>query len=99
MGEIIEDWHGKATRSSIENAARKSLQPLDFDTWLAQGMSQGWCGPAVCSTHDGTPISETEEAEFDEGDDPCLHIIRLYPDQDTKEAVESNHSPSVWRKH
>lgn len=85
--------------SSIEDAARKSIQPLNFDTWLAQGMAQGWCGPAVCQTHDGTPISEVEEGDFDDGDDPCLHIIRLYPDQATKVAVESNHSPSVWRKH
>lgn len=84
--------------SSIEDAARKSIQPLDFDTWLAQGMNLGWCGPAVCQTHDGTPVSEGEEAEFDEGYDPCLHILRLYADQETKEAVEVNHSPSVWRK-
>ena len=99
MTEHVEDWHGKVTHSSIEAAARHLTHPPDFDTWLALGIAQGWCGPAVCQTHDGTPVSETEEAEFDEGDDPCLHIIRLYPDLDTKAAVESNHSPSVWRKH
>lgn len=95
----VEEWHGKVTHSSIEAAARYSVRPPDFDAWLAQGIAQGWCGPAVCQTHDGTPISLAEENEFDDGDDLCLHIIRLYSDRDTQQAVESNHSPSVWRKH
>lgn len=85
--------------TGVESAARKMVEPLDFDTWLSQGMEQGWCGPAVCQTHDGTPISDSEEEEFEQGDDLCIHIIRLYSDQETRKAVESNHSPSVWRKH
>lgn len=98
MSEQVEDWHGKATRSSIEAAARKSIQPPDFDIWLAQGIAQGWCGPAVCASHDGTPTTADEDEEWEIGD-PCLHILRLYTDLDHKVAVESNHSPSVWRKH
>ena len=70
---------------------------MDFDAWLQAGMDAGWCGPAVCQTHDGTPISAAEEEEFDQGD-PCLHILRLYPDDTIRRAVESNHPPSVWRK-
>jgi hypothetical protein len=57
----------------------------------------GWCGPAVCSTHDGLPTSEPEDAEFEDGGDPCIHVIRLYEDSTHKEAVEANHSPSTWR--
>jgi hypothetical protein len=71
---------------------------LSFDEWLDLGMTQGWCGPAVCSTHDGTPTSEAEEDQFEEGEDPCVHILRLYSDADTKRAVEEYHSPSVWRR-
>lgn len=85
--------------SSVETAARKMVEPLDFDTWLSQGIEQGWCGPAVCQIHDGTPTSDSEDEEFEQGDDPCIHILRLYPDQATKESVENNHPPSVWRKH
>jgi hypothetical protein len=71
--------------------------PVDFDEWVSYGMTQGWCGPAVCVPHDGVPTSVEEEDAYDEGDDPCVHIIRLYPDAETKTAVESSHSPSVWR--
>lgn len=70
---------------------------MSFEEWLAYGREQNWCGPAVCSTHDGTPTSVEEEDEFEDGFDPCLHVLRLYPDTEVKAAVEANHSPSQWR--
>ena len=69
----------------------------NFETWLEHGIKMGWCGPAICDTHDGTPMSETEMEEFEDGGDPCLHIIRLYEDTDQKKSIEEVHSPSVWR--
>ena len=68
-----------------------------FDEWLRYGFNKGWCGPDVCYTHDGAPSSEAEDVAFDEGQDPCIHIIRLYEDLTVKAAVEANHSPSQWR--
>lgn len=70
----------------------------EFKTWMAEGLSRGWIGPAVCSTHDGIPATLAEDTSFEEGEDPCIHILRLYADQETKKAVEENHSPSEWRK-
>jgi hypothetical protein len=32
------------------------------------------------------------------GDDPCIHIIRLYESPEHAEAIEESHSPSMWRK-
>lgn len=69
----------------------------DFDEWLRYGYNKGWCGPDVCETHDGLPMSELESIAFFEGDDPCIHIIRLYEDLTVKAAVEADHSPSRWR--
>lgn len=71
---------------------------MELDEWLRYGMERNWCGPPVCSTHDGVPTSDSEESEFDEGSDPCIHVIRMYPDKETKLAVEINHAPSVWRQ-
>jgi hypothetical protein len=68
-----------------------------FDEWLQEGLSNGFCGPAVCYPHDGLPMTEEEDTQFFEGEDPCIHIIRLYEDLDVKAGVEANHSPSVWR--
>jgi hypothetical protein len=70
---------------------------MDFNEWLKIGMENSWCGPAVCETHDGLPMSEEENEEFWESD-PCIHIVRLYNDESHRLAVEDAHSPSVWRK-
>jgi hypothetical protein len=70
---------------------------MDFNEWLKLGMESNWCRPVVCETHDGLPMSEQENEEFWESD-PCIHIIRLYEDEDHAKAVEDAHSPSVWRK-
>jgi len=70
---------------------------LTFDEWMAYGLEKGWCGPPVCYTHDGLPMSENEMQEFDDGTDPCMHIVRMYEDIDMKDQIEDNHSPSKWR--
>jgi hypothetical protein len=70
---------------------------MDFNEWLQYGLTQGWCGPAVCEPHDGVPMSNEEIESYNDGEDPCVHIIRLYESVEQKEAVEEAHSPSVWR--
>lgn len=70
---------------------------MNFYEWLKIGMENNWCGPVVCETHDGLPLSHEEEEMFWETD-PCISIIRLYDSLETKEKVEANHSPSQWRK-
>ena len=69
---------------------------LDFDEWISYGIEKGWCGPPVCYTHDGLPMSDQELHEFEESD-PCVHIVRMYEDIEMKQSIEENHSPSQWR--
>jgi hypothetical protein len=70
---------------------------MSYEDWLKVGLLQGWCGPSVCSTHDGVPTSLEEDDAYDDGEDPCIHVLRLYEDAAQKVAVEENHSPSTWR--
>lgn len=46
----------------------------------------------------GIPATDDEMNEFEEGGDPCIHVIRPYRDDEERLAVEAAHSPSVWRK-
>lgn len=69
---------------------------MDFDTWLAIGREHGFCSPPVCSTHDGQPMSDAELDQWDDGDDPCIHILRLYADEWMMNEVEKN--VPQWRK-
>lgn len=72
---------------------------MTFEEWLEYGQSRDWVGPAVCAVHDGVPMTEAEDLEWDEeGEAPCHHILRLYEDVTVRQAVEENHSPSVWRQ-
>lgn len=49
----------------------------DFDTWLAEKVKNGYCTPQFCSVHDETPATQTEIEQWDEGLDPCIHVVRL----------------------
>lgn len=51
-----------------------------FDQWLDTGTARGWITEPICSTHDRIPYSDAEEAEWDEGDDPCAPVLRIWPD-------------------
>ena len=73
------------------------MREKQFDEWLQEGLTNGFCGPAICYPHDGLPLTVEEDREFEEGGDPCIQILRLYEDRDIKSSVEENHSPSVWR--
>jgi hypothetical protein len=71
---------------------------MTFNEWLNLGIKNYWCGPAICETHDGLPMTLEEEDDFFKGGDPCIHILRLYEDQIVAIQVEQNHSPSNWKK-
>lgn len=69
---------------------------MDFEEWLAYGHGKGWVGAPVCITHDGMPMTASEEAEMETGD-PCVHGLRLYENETVRHEVELNHGPSIWR--
>jgi len=80
----------------VETFKNESL-PMTFDHWMKIGIEYGFCGPICCITHDGEPLSPDEEQEFEEGGDPCVSMLRVYENIEQKQAIEGNHSPSVWR--
>lgn len=68
-----------------------------FDRWLEFGMRRGWCGTVVCQTHDGTPLTVEEELAFDDGNDVCVHVIRVFSTYEEQQDATNNHLPSQWR--
>lgn len=61
------------------------------------GIMRGFVTAPICYTHDGLPTTANEDEEWDDGGDPCIHILRLFRDEEERLEVEENHSPSVWR--
>lgn len=70
---------------------------ITFDQWMEIGLRAGWVSPPVCASHDGIPTSITEDAEYMDGSDPCLFVMRTYESEEHKEAVETNCPAAVWR--
>ena len=55
--------------------------PDEFWAWVAEGVNQGWIDEPVCDTHDLYRRTEEEQALWDEGEDPCIKVIRVwYPE-------------------
>lgn len=75
-----------------------TTQPMSFEEWLAIGLENSYCGPPVCLTHDGEPLTNAECDELMEGGEPCIHVIRPYHDVAERLMVEEAHSPSIWRR-
>jgi len=65
--------------------------------WMELRLIQGWVAPPPCHTHDGLATTPDEDQAFEDGDDICIHIMRLYANPQEKADCEENHSPSVWR--
>lgn len=51
---------------------------MDFYDWIQVGIDNGWASKPICATHDGLPMDEEEEAEWEEGLDPCVTAVRVY---------------------
>lgn len=50
-----------------------------FRVWLKIGMWAGWVSKPYCATHEGNYeyMSEEEQHEWDEGNDPCHVAISV----------------------
>ena len=49
----------------------------DFYEWLDWGITKGWVADVACAIHGGLPLELEEDVQFPEGEDPCVHVIRV----------------------
>jgi hypothetical protein len=75
-----------------------SYKLMTYPEWIQVGVENGWCTAPVCYTHDGLPMTAAEEEEWHDGNDICIHIVRMCHDIEEQQAVEAAHSPSSWRR-
>ena len=55
-----------------------SLDKATVWEWIDHGIQQGWITEPFCYTHDGDPyMTEEEEAEWEEGGDPCSPVTKF----------------------
>lgn len=50
----------------------------EFEIWLENGIERGWITEPFCNTHESDPyMTEEEEAEWEEGGDPCQVVLKI----------------------
>lgn len=72
----------------------ETFDGYEYDAWTEYGQARGFVGPEVCWVEDGLPTTEAEdEYETPGGDEeqfsPCVHVRRLYPDDQTRSEIEA----------
>jgi hypothetical protein len=50
---------------------------MDFNEWMRFGYDKGWISDVFCNTHDGGPLTDDEQQEWDDGGDPCMFCVRV----------------------
>ena len=48
------------------------------EEWINYGIEQKFISEPDCERHKGFPMTAEEEAEIDEGGDPCFVVMRLF---------------------
>ena len=56
---------------------RDAIRARRFSKWYVEGVKNGFCTRQFCQTHDAGPMTKAEEDAWDEGLDPCVHVVRL----------------------
>ena len=51
---------------------------MNIHEWIQYGIDRGYCTPTACNTHDGPEMTAEEADAFEEGYDPCIHVVRLW---------------------
>lgn len=54
--------------------------PATLEEWIDFGVANEWISRPYCGTHDVTPMTPEEEAEWDDGSDPCSVLVRVWVD-------------------
>jgi len=51
---------------------------MTFAEWLAIGLEHNWISEGVCGMHDALPMTDAERTMFDDGEDPCIPVLRVW---------------------
>lgn len=70
---------------------------MTYDEWVRIGVEHQWAIPEVCYTHDGLPMTVEEQALYDVGYDPCVHIIRVCEPHQHRAIYRSLQDEFKWR--
>jgi hypothetical protein len=54
---------------------------MDYFDWRDLGIANGWISEPFCDTHDSGYMTDEEEQAWENGEDPCMMVFRIYEDK------------------
>jgi hypothetical protein len=51
---------------------------MDFFEWRDLGLANKWISEPFCDTHDTGYMTEEEEQAWENGEDPCMVVFRVW---------------------
>lgn len=51
---------------------------MKIEKWLQVGIDNGYISEISCYTHDGPNMTDEEATKWDNGEDPCMFIVRVW---------------------
>lgn len=59
---------------------QRVINSISFPEWINLGVKNGWTSDIVCYTHDGPQMTDEEVELWDDGQDPCMFMVRVWED-------------------
>jgi len=68
----------KYWRERIARETAMLNHDIEFFDWVQYGIDRKWSTEIFCETHDGGPFTQEEYKQWDDGEDPCAQMIRIW---------------------
>lgn len=75
----MPDWSQWDSQKLLIEAEYKNR--LDFFEWRDLGIVNGWISEPFCDTHDSGYMTEEEEVAWENGEDPCMTVFRVWEEK------------------
>ena len=80
----MPDWSNwEQTRLLVEAELKAKM---DYFDWRDLGIANGWISEPFCDTHDVGYMTDEEEQAWENGEDPCMFVFRIWEDKIEKDS-------------
>jgi len=73
------DWSNLEQHKLLIESELKAK--MDYFDWRDIGINNGWISEPFCDTHDAKFLTDEEEQAWENGEDPCMMVFRIYEDK------------------
>jgi hypothetical protein len=74
----MPDWANWDSQKATIIAEYKAI--IDFFEWRDLGLANKWISEPFCDTHDTGYMTDEEQKEWEDGNDPCMMVFRIWED-------------------